>query len=106
MPSFGENLRKARVLKNIDQKTLAESIGLTQAAISQFENGERIPAPVKIKEICTALGITEKELTGDVEGQIGQSLLFRKVKGLTPDSINFLIKQAELLKQQQENNDK
>lgn len=105
MSNFGENLRKARVLKKVDQKTLADNIGVTQAAISQFENGERIPAPNKIKDICKFLEISEKELTGDVEAEIGQAQLFRKVKGLNPQNIETLIKQAEFLKHQQEKND-
>jgi transcriptional regulator with XRE-family HTH domain len=52
--TFGEKIKSLRIKNNIDQSSLAEIIGVTQSAISQFENNIRIPSEeniIKLSEI-------------------------------------------------------
>lgn len=55
---FGENLKFQREAKNIYQSELAETVGTTQAAVSQYETGVRIPNAVLADKIAKALGTT------------------------------------------------
>lgn len=48
--STGEKLRSLRLKKGETQQELANAIGVTDAAISQYELGQRVPSDeVKIK---------------------------------------------------------
>lgn len=49
MAEFGEQLRKAREEKGITQQTLAENVYVTRQTISRYENGERYPDIVTLK---------------------------------------------------------
>jgi transcriptional regulator with XRE-family HTH domain len=52
--TLGEKIKNLRIKNNIDQSALAEMIGVTQSAISQFENNIRIPSEeniIKLSEI-------------------------------------------------------
>lgn len=49
-------LERYRIEEGISQKELAQRLNVTQAAISSWERGIRVPTPVSMKRI--------KELTG------------------------------------------
>jgi len=49
--TFGEKIKSLRIKNNIDQSSLAEIIGVTQSAISQFENNIRIPSEENIMKL-------------------------------------------------------
>lgn len=55
---FIANLRKE---KNMTQKELAEKLGVTDRAVSNWENGRRLPDVSLYKELCDILGITLNE---------------------------------------------
>lgn len=95
---FNHNLKKARILSGINQGQLAKKIGLTQAAISQFENGERFPNRETIKKLTQILNISAKDLMGKNQEDIGKHFLIRKIRGLSPKSIYLLIEYADFLK--------
>lgn len=60
--SIAGKLVKLRNEKNISQSQVAESLGLTRAAISQYESGQRIPSDeIKIK-LSNYYGVTVQEL--------------------------------------------
>ena len=61
---FRERLVKLRVLREITQTELASISGMTTAAISQFENGTRVPAFDSIIKMADALNITVDYLIG------------------------------------------
>lgn len=84
MGTFGENLRRMRKRRKITQTQLAEMIGQTQACISKWENGERMPRAgasrnaiaryendemfpkyANLKAIADVLGCTIGELLGE-----------------------------------------
>lgn len=52
------NIRQIRVMLGITQATLAEKAGITRAAMSQIEGGERIPSLASFVAIAEALGVS------------------------------------------------
>lgn len=65
MNDIGKKLRKAR--GNIPSKKVAESIGISDAAIRMYETGHRIPRDeVKIK-LADFYGMTVQELFFDAK---------------------------------------
>ena len=65
---FGERLKKLRQEKSVTQAELAKRIGVSPAAISRYESGERtrLSQPT-IFAIANALHITWQELVYDTE---------------------------------------
>ena len=60
--SIGQNIKNARKSKGLSQKQLGELLGVSQAAIGQFENEKSTPKIETIKKIATALDIPVSEL--------------------------------------------
>lgn len=56
-------LREWRRRKGLTQASLAAMIGVTQAAISQWEAGVSIPSPFKVGQLSEVLGIPLVMLT-------------------------------------------
>jgi len=59
---IGKFIFELRKEKNITQQELANKIGVTDKAISKWENGRGMPDLSLIKVLCTELGITINEL--------------------------------------------
>lgn len=57
------NFKRHRIESKMTQVELAKKIGITQASLSQIENGERWPEYPTIVLICEALKIQHTELT-------------------------------------------
>ncbi len=60
--SIGQNIKNARKSKGLSQKQLGELLGVSQAAIGQFENEKSTPKIETIKKIAVALDIPVSEL--------------------------------------------
>ena len=99
MSEFGERLRKARIDKGMNQEELADTIGLTQASISQFEKGLRMPTPANIRKFAQILDIREEDLAGQNQGEFEKTLLMRNIRDLSPDSLNKINDYVEIVKQ-------
>ena len=56
---FIANLRKE---KNMTQQELADKLGVTDRAISHWENGRRLPDYSLLKDLCDVLSISINEL--------------------------------------------
>jgi transcriptional regulator with XRE-family HTH domain len=80
MCDFKDNLRRLRLLKRINQETLAKKIGVTQASISQYERGDRIPGKDLVKKISKILEIPLNQLM-DLN-KFGNLFLWEKIKKL------------------------
>ena len=52
---IGENIRKARIKKNMSQQDLAKALNVERSTISGWETGKRIPDVEKLGRICTVL---------------------------------------------------
>lgn len=56
--TFGRNLKEIREFLGMSQATLAQRSGLTAAALSMIENGEREPMLTSVIRLLRALGVT------------------------------------------------
>ena len=59
---IGRFISMVRKQKKLTQKQLAEKLGITDRAISKWENGKSMPDLSLLKPICDILGITINEL--------------------------------------------
>lgn len=62
--SLAENIRIYREKANQNQKELAEKVGVTQQAISLYEQGIKTPSLAVAVKIAQALGTTCEKLAG------------------------------------------
>ena len=63
---IGKFILKVRKDKQLTQKQLADKLGITDRAISKWENGKSMPDLSLLKPLCNILGITINELlSGD-----------------------------------------
>lgn len=59
---IGRFIATCRKDKNMTQQELAEQLGVTDRAISNWENGKNMPDLSLFKPLCNILGITINEL--------------------------------------------
>ena len=62
MKGIGQMIRLARIKKGMTQADLAETIGVSQGAVGQWENGMTIPRPKHIVRLSSLLDIPVDEL--------------------------------------------
>lgn len=98
MAEFGERLKEARIKKELKQEELAKEMDLTQASISQFEKGQRLPTPANITRFSEVLGVSREFLAGEDEGKFEKEILMRNIKSLRPETIRKINEYAEFLK--------
>ena len=67
MVSIGDNIRKYRKIKNITQKELGETIGISTTYLSDIETGRTNPSIKTLKKIAKGLEINYVELLKDTE---------------------------------------
>lgn len=67
MVSIGDNIRKYRKMKNITQKELGETIGISNTYLSDIETGRTNPSIKTLKKIAKGLEINYMELLKDTE---------------------------------------
>ena len=58
METMGERLKRLIEKKGISQKELAEKVGCTDAAISHYIKGDRVPRAAVLTKIAIVLYIT------------------------------------------------
>jgi len=56
---IGRKISRIRELRGMKQETLAEGLGISQQAVSNIENSEKVD-DVKLEEIAKALGVTKE----------------------------------------------
>lgn len=80
MNSLGEAITTARRALGITQEELAADAGVTQAALSRYENGMREPDDDVIRRLAVALGVTEPFLKrmGSVRGAMAVDAHMRR----------------------------
>ena len=59
---IGKFITECRKLKNLTQNELADKLGITDKAISKWENGRCMPDVSLLEELCSILGVTINEL--------------------------------------------
>ena len=63
--SFGDNLKKLRKLKKINQKELGKVLGIGQTTIANYESGNRFPNPAMLKEIAAYFDVSIDSLLSE-----------------------------------------
>lgn len=82
---FGARLRTTRVGASLSQTDLAERAGLTPAAISQIEAGERLPAFNTLAQLAEALKTSVGYLLGEEVAELPPEMkaMFRDLDALS-----------------------
>ena len=104
MSSFAENLKKVRIDKGWNQGQLAQAIGVSQTAISQFEKGLRFPTPANINKFAEIL---ESTVTICLVMKIWQMKikLMRSMHGLSPEGLKKVEEFIKMVKKYEEPGD-
>lgn len=71
------NLKKIRKLRGLKQKELAEMVGVTESAISQYESGNKVPSFEVALKLAEALDCESADLVSE------RDVLFEKNKPVT-----------------------
>ena len=64
MSVFGDNLKAVRLAKGMTLVQSADALGITNPALSQWEQGKREPKFDMLIELCNLFGTTPNELLG------------------------------------------
>ena len=102
MSKFGERLRRARISKGMSQVELARAIELTQASVSQFEMGLRMPTPANIRKFAQILNIREVDLAGQNQAEFEKMLLMRNIRDLSPDSLSKINEYVKIIRENEQ----
>lgn len=62
--ALATSLRVERAKRHIDQKAVADGVGITQTAVSQYENGDRVPGIDTIVKLADFYGVSLDYLAG------------------------------------------
>jgi len=98
--SFSSRLKKLREERNVSQKQVAESTGVSDVMISMYEQGKKKPSISKLEDLATYFGVTTDYLLGN-ESSVneletvfpeGVKVLRRASKELTPEAKDQMIK--------------
>lgn len=65
--SFGETIKARRLSLNMYQEQIASRMGITNAAVGNWEKGLSVPTPAHLAELATILGLDPVELAPLVE---------------------------------------
>lgn len=57
-------IKEARMAKNMTQMNLADCLGVSYQAVSNWERGNSMPDIAKLEDLCKALDLTVEELLG------------------------------------------
>lgn len=64
MENFANRLKELRTEKKLTQDKLAEETGLSQAALTNWENGKRVPGATAVITLANYFGVTTDYLLG------------------------------------------
>ena len=92
----GEIIRDLRVAKGLTQAQLAETIGVSDKAVSKWERGCGTPDVSLLPQLCAALGVdTESLLRGDLAQKQKSSGNMKKMKFYVCPSCGNLLFSSE-----------
>lgn len=63
--NYGENIKKIRKHRGLTQKQLGQKLGISQAAIGQFESNKANPKMETLQKIADALNVSVNDLIPD-----------------------------------------
>lgn len=81
---MAKTIREGRIRKNLTQMALADAMGVSYQAVSNWERGNSMPDISKLEELCTVLDLTLNELLG-VQEQTVQKVM--QQEELSPEEL-------------------
>lgn len=72
--TLGENLRRLRDKKQLQQKELAAAVGISPSALCNYENGDREPSLEVVGRLADALDVTIDALLGREQPQTAEAV--------------------------------
>ena len=79
---FGERLLDIMRELHLNQKQLAHSVGITEAALSHYIKGDRIPRSTVLAKIASTLGTSSDYLLGGIQAHDTDTDSFQQVRRL------------------------
>ncbi len=84
-----KTIREARIARNMTQMNLADAMGVSYQAVSNWERGNSMPDISKLEDLCNALRISVAELLGmeTQEAIIVEKFLTKENESMTPEEL-------------------
>ena len=76
--AIAKKIKQARIEKNMTQLNLADAMGVSYQAVSNWERGNSMPDISKLGDLCATLGLTVNELLGVEEKAAVSKVLDRE----------------------------
>ena len=87
---FKKNLKRLLEQNNLNQAEFAKKIGVTEAAVSRYINGSRIPSTKIVGKIIKTLNCSYSELFEEDNLQL-EDIFNKMISSLNQSEINYLI---------------
>lgn len=87
---IGKRIADSRRNVKLTQEELANRIGITAQALSQYERGLRYPDVAMLKALCIALGVSSDYLLGLIDNNINETADFEMEKEIWHNLRNSL----------------
>lgn len=97
---IGKFIAKLRNEKRMTQQELANKIGVTDRAVSKWENGRGMPDLSLIKPLCDELGITINELLS------GEKVTKNNIEKISNDNLENILNEYYKMKKHKKINKK
>lgn len=97
MNKIGKTIKEARTKKNMTQLELADRMGVSYQAVSNWERGNSMPDIAKIPDLARQLDLDVKELLGDEDGQVTEAVRKTIDEPEAPLSVEELAEVAPIL---------
>jgi transcriptional regulator with XRE-family HTH domain len=83
-PLFAERIKDLRTAKSITSTALAKTVGVSPAAIWQWENAKAIPRSKTLSKVAIALGVTKGYLVGGAQSVVSARPLASAAPPIVP----------------------
>ena len=92
MKNFASRLVELRKSKRMSQAELGDMLGVTRAAVSEWEKSKSVPRLDKLAEISRFFGVSLAELSGTPGGEVSVDAELRRL----PDDMQLLLRKSFL----------
>ena len=99
MVELGRKLRELRQARELNQRQVAERIGVTASVISAYENNIRQPSYSSLIKLASLFDVSADYLLGISENRVRESRHVISLDGLTPAKMSLVIQLIEALRE-------
>lgn len=82
MSSIGWNIKDLRERRGMSQEELADKIGKTRSAVSQYESGKIVPRMGVIEDLASVFGVTKDVIINGFTHEVTTSADERELLGI------------------------